>query len=154
MPILSRLPIIISSSLSSAPQEPPQKQHIDELVQKTRTLELTISRLREQLSESLSERQAERKQWAGECEAVMACQRIAHLRTNVFLAQERVALDYERDLTRKERVAVIQRDYNLILSRAREKELEIELKDKETLLHDAEKAREVAEVRCPTFPLI
>jgi len=81
----------------------------------------------------------------------MACHRIAHLQTNVLLAQERVALEHERDLTHKERVAVVQRDYNLILSKARAKELEIELREKETLLHDAENAREVAEVRCSTF---
>jgi len=56
----------------------------------------------------------------------MASHRIAHLRTNVLLAQERVALAHERDLTRRERVAVIQRDYNLILFKAWEKELEIE----------------------------
>jgi hypothetical protein len=79
---------------------------------------------------------------------------------------------------RRERVGVIQRDYNLILFKAREKELEIEadhlreelrnaadgnvalvaqlkdklaegmreLKEKATLLRDAEKAREEAEV--------
>ena len=155
MPILSRLPNIISSSLSSAPQEPSiasQKAHIDEIVQKTRTLELTISDLREQLSESRSGWQAERKEWFGECETVMACHRIAHLRTNVLLAQERVVLEHERDFTRKERVAVIQRDFNLIISKAREKELAIELQDKATLLHDAEKAREAAEVRRSTLP--
>ena len=56
----------------------------------------------------------------------MACHRIAHLRTNVRLAQERVALAHERDSIRRERVAVIQRDYNLISFRDRERELEIE----------------------------
>ncbi|KAI9461619.1 hypothetical protein BJY52DRAFT_1185434 [Lactarius psammicola] len=148
MPILSRLPDLISSTLSPAPQGSliaSQKAHIDELGQKTRTLELTISRLREQLSDSRSEWQAERKEWVGECETVMACHRIAHLQTNVLLAQERVALEHERDLAHRERVAVVQRDYNLILSRAREKELGIELREKTTLLHDAEKAREAAE---------
>jgi hypothetical protein len=85
---------------------------------------------------------------------------------------------------RRERVGVIQRDYNLILFKAREKELEIEadhlreelnsaadgnvvlvaqlrnklaegmreLKEKATLLRDAEKAREEAEVRLLTLP--
>ncbi|KAH9178174.1 hypothetical protein EDB89DRAFT_1150242 [Lactarius sanguifluus] len=150
MPLLSRLPNLISSSLSSAPQEPliaSQKAQIDQLGQKTRTLEITISRLQEQLSDSRSEWQTERKEWAGECETVMACHRIAHLETNVLLSRERVALEYERDLTRKERVAVVERDYHLILSKAREKELEIELKEKATLLHDAEKAREAAELK-------
>jgi hypothetical protein len=155
MHILSRLPTIISSSLSSAPQEPSiasQKAHIDEIVQKTRTLELTISDLREQLSESRSGRQAERAEWLGECETVMACHRIAHLQTNVLLAKERVGLEHERDRTRKERVAVIQRDFNLILSKAREKVLAIELKDKDILLHDAERARDAAQVRSSIIP--
>ncbi|KAH9068415.1 hypothetical protein EDB83DRAFT_2376399, partial [Lactarius deliciosus] len=110
------------------------KAQIDQLGQKTRALELTISRLREQLSDSRSEWQTERKEWAGECETVMACHRIAHLETNVLLSRERVALEYERDLTRKERVAVGE-------------ELEIELKEKATLLRDTEKAREAAELK-------
>ncbi|KAI0300915.1 hypothetical protein BC826DRAFT_894904, partial [Russula brevipes] len=114
---------------SSAPQEAmitSQKSHIDELVHKTRTLDSTVKRLQEQLSGSHAEWQAERKEWADGCDSLMACHRIAHLRTNVLLAQERIALAHERDLARRERVAVIQRDYNLILFKAREKELELE----------------------------
>jgi hypothetical protein len=104
-----------------------QKLHIDELVQKTRTLEHTVQRLQDQLSNSRAEWQTERKEWADGCDSLMACHRIAHLRTNVLLAQERVALAHERELTRRERVALIQRDYNLILFNAREKELELEV---------------------------
>jgi chromosome segregation ATPase len=103
-----------------------QKAHINELVQKTRNLDDTIERLQDQLSNSRDEWQSERKEWADGCDTLLACHRIAHLRTNVLLAQERVALEHERDLTRRERVAVIQRDYNLILFKAREKELELE----------------------------
>ncbi|KAH9960849.1 hypothetical protein BC827DRAFT_1105159, partial [Russula dissimulans] len=103
-----------------------QKAHIDELVQKNSTLDNTIKRLQEQLSNLRAQWQAERKEWADGCDSLMACHRIAHLRTNVVLAQERVALAQERDLTRRERVAVIQRDYNLVLFKSREKELEIE----------------------------
>jgi hypothetical protein len=157
-----------------------QKSHIDELVQKTRTLDSTVERLQEQFSDSRAEWQAERKEWADGCDSLMACHRIAHLRTNVLLAQERIALAHERDLARRERVAVIQRDYNLILFKAREKELELEadqlreelrgaadgnvalvselreklaqgmreMKEKITLLRDAEKAKEEAEVCC------
>jgi len=129
MSILSRIPNLISSTPTSAPQEAmiaSQKAHIDELVQKTRTLDDTIGRLQDQLSNSRDKWQAERKEWADGCDSLMACHRIAHLRTNVLLARERVALAHERDLTRRERVAVIQRDYNLILFKAREKELELE----------------------------
>jgi hypothetical protein len=103
-----------------------QKTHIDELVQKTRTLDNTIKSLQEQLSNSRAEWQAERKEWVDGCDSLLACYRIAHLRSNVLLAQERVALAHERDITRRERVAVIQRDYNLILFKAREKEIELE----------------------------
>ena len=129
MSILSRIPNLLASTPTSAPQEAmiaSQKAHIDELVQKTRKLDDTIKRLQDQLSNSRDEWQTERKEWADGCDSLMACHRIAHLRTNVLLAQERVALAHERDLTRRERVAVIQRDYNLILFKAREKELEIE----------------------------
>jgi hypothetical protein len=155
-----------------------QKAHINELVQKTRTLDNTIKDLHGQLTNSRAQWQAEHREWIDGCDSLMGCHRIAHLRTNVRLAQERVALSHERDLMRRERVAVIQRDYNLILFKAKEKELEIEadhlrgklrnatngnvalvaqlrnklaermreLKEKATLLRDAEKAREEAEV--------
>jgi hypothetical protein len=155
-----------------------QQAHINELVQKTRTLDNTIKDLQEQLTNSRAQWQAEHREWIDGCDSLMGCHRIAHLRTNVRLAQERVALVHERDSIRRERVAVIQRDYNLILFKAREKELEIEadqlreelrsasdgnvtlvaqlknklaegmreLKEKATLLRDAEKAREDAEV--------
>ncbi len=155
-----------------------QKTHINELVQKTRTLDNTIKELQEQLTNSRAQWQSEHREWIDGCDSLMACHRIAHLRTNVRLAQERVALAHERDSIRRERVAVIQRDYNLILFKAREKELEMEagqlreelrnaadgnvtlvaqlknklaegmreLKEKATLLRDAEQAKEEAEV--------
>jgi hypothetical protein len=155
-----------------------QQAHINELVQKTRALDNTIKDLQEQLTNSRAQWQAEHREWIDGCDSLMACHRIAHLRTNVRLAQERVALAHERGSIRRERVAVIQRDYNLILFKAQEKELEIEadqlreelrsasdgkvtlvaqlknklaegmreLKEKATLLRDAEKAREDAEV--------
>src|SRR5882757_2742559 len=126
---MSFLPRLLPSTPTSAPQEAmiaSQKAHIDELVQKNSMLDNTIKRLQEQLSNLRAEWQADRKEWADGCDSLMASHRIAHLRTNVLLAQERVALAHERDLTRRERVAVIQRDYNLILFKAREKELEIE----------------------------
>jgi DNA repair exonuclease SbcCD ATPase subunit len=157
-----------------------QKTHIDELVQKTRTLDNTIKHLQEQLSNSRGEWQADRKEWVDGCDSLLACYRIAHLRTNVLLAQERVTLAHERDVTHRERIAVIQRDYNLILFKAREKELERlkeqlrgaangnvalvaelrgklaagmqELKERAALLRDAEKAKEEAEVRHSTLP--
>jgi regulator of replication initiation timing len=152
-----------------------QKAHIDELVQKTRTLEHTIQRLQDQLSNSRAEWQTERKEWADGCDSLMACHRIAHLRTDVLLAQERVALAHERELVRRERVMVIQRDYNLILFKAREKELELEadqLREEASNAADGnvalvaelrekladrmrelkEKAKEEAEVRRSTLP--
>ena len=155
-----------------------QQAHINELVQKTRTLDNTIKDLQEQLANSRAQWQAEHREWIDGCDSLMACHRIAHLRTNVRLAQERVALAHERGSIRRERVAVIQRDYNLILFKAREKELEIEtdqlreelrsasdgnvtlitqlknklaegmreLKETATLLRDAQKTKEDAEV--------
>ena len=151
-----------------------QQAHINELVKKTRTLDNTIKDLQEQLTNSRAQWQAEHREWIDGCDSLMACHRIAHLRTNVRLAQERVALAHQRDSIRRERVAVIQRDYNLILFKAREKELEIEadrlrnasdgnvalvaqlknklaegmreLKEKAALLRDAEKSKEDADV--------
>lgn len=155
-----------------------QSAHINQLVQKTQTLDNTIKDLQGQLTNSRAQWQVEHREWIDGCDSLMGCHRIAHLRTNVRLAQERVAVAHERDLLRRERVAVIQRDYNLILFKAKEKELEIEadhlreelrnatngnvalvaqlknkladgmreLKETATLLRDAEKAREEAEV--------
>jgi hypothetical protein len=181
MSTLFKIPNLIPSASSSAPQEAmiaSQQAHVNELVQKTRTLDKTIKDFQEQITNSRAQWQAEHREWTDGCDSLMACHRIAHLRTNVRLVQERVALAHERHSIRKERIAVIQRDYNLILFKAREKELEIEadqlreelrnasdgnvalvaqlknklaecmreLKEKATLLRDAEKAREDAEV--------
>ena len=128
MSSLFKIPNLIPSSSSSAPQEAmiaSQQTHINELVQKTRTLDNTIKDLQEQLTNSRAQWQAEHKEWTDGCDSLIACHRIAHLRTNVRLAQERVALAHERQSTRRERVAVIQRDYNLTLFKAEEKELVI-----------------------------
>jgi chromosome segregation ATPase len=152
MSILSRIPNFLPSTPTSAPQDAmiaSQKTHIDELVQKTRTLDNTIKHLQEQLSNSRGEWQADRKEWVDGCDSLLACYRIAHLRTNVLLAQERVTLAHERDVTHRERIAVIQRDYNLILFKAREKELELEADRLKEQLRGAANGNEtlVAELR-------
>jgi hypothetical protein len=120
-----------------------QQAHINELVQKTRTLDNTIKDLQEQLTNSRAQWQAEHREWTDGCDSLMACHRIAHLRTNVRLVQERVALAHERHSIRRERVAVIQRDYNLILFKAREKELEIEADQVREALRNASDVHKV-----------
>ncbi|KAI0264414.1 hypothetical protein BC834DRAFT_844065 [Gloeopeniophorella convolvens] len=128
--ILNRLPTMrISSTPTSKPDEvliTSQKEHIEELVQEAQILKRDKKLLQDQVDTSRKEWKAERKEWADGCDSLMACHRVAHLRTNVLLAQERVALAHEREVARRERLAVIQRDFNLTLFQTREKELEIE----------------------------
>jgi hypothetical protein len=117
-----------------------QQGHIEDLVQKSRTLEHTIKKLREELSlEQTSAKdavnvvkqqwRAEQKEWHAGCDALQACHRIAHLRTACTLDDERIAVLKEREITRREKLARMQRDYRITMFQAREAELESQIED-------------------------
>ncbi|TDL25881.1 hypothetical protein BD410DRAFT_819894 [Rickenella mellea] len=138
MPLTTRSPVRLASEPSSGPYEimaASQQAHIDELVQKNRTGEHTIKKLQHSLEEEkerandvvkrLKAASAdERKEWREGCDSLLGCHRIVHLRTIVELEKERMNVLKEREETRKERLAVLQRDFKLTLFLAKEAEFE------------------------------
>lgn len=117
-----------------------QQAHIEDLVQKSRTMEHTIKKLREELSlEQTRAKDAvnvikqqwrvEQKDWHAGCDALQACHRIAHLRTACTLDDERIVVLKEREIARREKLARIQRDYRITMFQVREAELEGQVED-------------------------
>ncbi|KAG1721972.1 hypothetical protein EDD22DRAFT_936145 [Suillus occidentalis] len=117
-----------------------QQGHIENLVQKTRNLEHTIKKLNDELSleqaraedavnDIKQQWRAEQKEWHAGCDALQACHRIAHLKTACALDDERFAVIKEREIARHERLARIQRDYEITMFQAREAELESQIED-------------------------
>lgn len=151
-----KIPTPIRSVPSSAPYEAmavSQQTHIDDLVQKNRTLDHVAKKLKDELilEQTRSKEaakaikaqwQAENDEWREGCDSLQACHRIAHLRTLAQLDQERLTVVREKDIARQERVARLQRDYRITMFQVRENELEgmiEELADEiETLKHKSE----------------
>lgn len=127
-----------STPLRSAPQgtaliDTVSKQHsrMDELVLKNRTLEHTVEKLKNVIAtEEARGREAmqkiqkgyvqERTEWQQGCDALQAAHRLAHLKTAVELDKERVAVWSAREASRKERLSVLQRDYQLVMFQIQE----------------------------------
>ena len=143
-----RHPTPLTSAPASSPYEAmaaSQQAHIDDLVQKNRASEVLIKRLQQDL-EREKERSLdvaaklkaaaseERREWKDGCDSLLAAHRIVHLRTRVELERERSAILKERDGIRKERLAVLQRDYRLTLFQARESQLERDVAELEAEL--------------------
>ncbi|EGN99261.1 hypothetical protein SERLA73DRAFT_182173 [Serpula lacrymans var. lacrymans S7.3] len=155
-----KAPTPLRTTMPSAPYDAmvnSQQAHIDDLVQKNRTLEHTIKKLKDELS--LEEARAkdaiqvvqtkwkdERKEWREGCETLQACHRIAHLRTSAALDEERIIVLKERGVLREERLARLQRDYKITMFQAREADLESQVLELEDEL-EARRADEEYEVR-------
>lgn len=112
-----------------------QQTHIDDLVQKNRTLDHIAKKLKEELvleqTRSKEAAKAIKAQWqveSGEwregCDSLQACHRIAHLRTVIELDKERLTVVKEKDVARRERIAILQRDYRITMFQVKESELE------------------------------
>jgi hypothetical protein len=112
-----------------------QQAHIDDLVQRNRTLEQTCKELREELlredaraKDALRQVQTrwhqESAEWREGCDTLLACNRIAQLRIASELDRERLAIVKQEDLTRREKVARFQRDYKITMFQVREMELD------------------------------
>ncbi|KAH9838507.1 uncharacterized protein C8Q71DRAFT_533552 [Rhodofomes roseus] len=151
-----RAPTPLRSAPSSGPMEAmaaKKQEQIEELVAKSRTLEHTIDRLRQALSEEqrrgsdavagLQKRfQQERAEWISGCDAIQAIHRLAHARTVIELDRERMAVLKEREGTRLERLARLQRDYRLVSFQRREFDLEKRVSDLERELEDQQRTHE------------
>ena len=114
-----RAPTPLRSAPSSGPMDAMvknMKQQIDDLVAKNRSLDHTISKLRDSLAEEQKRGsegvdvlqktfKQERAAWIRGCDAIQAVHRAAHARTLVELDRERIAVLREREATRIERLA-------------------------------------------------
>ena len=138
------VPVLVAST-SSTPYEAmaaSQQAHIDELVQKTRTQEHMIRTLQLKLTEEQERAQdivgrikasvqQERIEWQEGCESIMASHRIVHLRTRMVLEKLQSELLRRDEEIRREKLAVLQRDYKLSLFQAKELTLEHKVADLE-----------------------
>lgn len=142
-----------------------QHGHINDLVQKNRSLEQTIKKLNEDLStcaadilalttehKSLegdrkiwtSERQKwidERKAWVEGCDTIQACHRVQQYRVACALHDERVIALKMQELARKEQLKRLQRDHKITMFQARETELEAQISELEELRDEAREVR-------------
>lgn len=129
--------------------EAANQAQIDDLVRRNRTLEYTNNKLSEQLStevehskEAILEIQKQwheqEKAWREECEELLACYRIAQLRTALEVETERANVLNEQKALQREKVLRLQRDYRITMFHAKERELEeriMELEEeKETIV--------------------
>lgn len=138
-----------------------QLAHINELVQKNRSLEQTIRKLDEDLSNSTADiialnaerksREGDRKTWMGEhqkwmderktwaegCNTMQACHRIQQYRVACALHDERVAVLNMQEAARKEHLKRLQRDYKITMFQAREADLEAQVEQVEELRDEA-----------------
>ncbi|KAF8841223.1 hypothetical protein BDN67DRAFT_928722 [Paxillus ammoniavirescens] len=138
-----------------------QQAHINDLVQKNRSLENAIKKLDEELSNSAAnvvalntermswegdrkrwsgERQRwmdERKVWAEGCDTMQACHRIQQYRMACALQDGRVAVLRIQEEVRKEQLKRLQRDYKITTFQAREAELEAQIEEVEELRDQA-----------------
>ncbi|KAI6037725.1 hypothetical protein EDC04DRAFT_2113080 [Pisolithus marmoratus] len=165
------MPILTTSTATGSKATPhetmvaAQQAHINELVQKTRSLEKEIDKLTQQLERTaaesaafVSERDAweadrkawtterqkwidERKVWAEGCDTMQACHRIQQYRMACMLGNERVTVLKLQDDARKERLQRLQRDYKITTFQAREADLEVRIAELEDIRDDAEAAR-------------
>ncbi|KAI0714251.1 hypothetical protein C8T65DRAFT_546450, partial [Cerioporus squamosus] len=112
-----------------------QQQHIAELVQRNKTLEHTISKLRAAVAEEKdraadavaqiqAQWKAERMEWREGCDLLQVSHRIAHLRTAGDVEREHRALLDTKEALRKEKLLRMHRDYKLVMFQAKELEME------------------------------
>ncbi|KAH0585142.1 hypothetical protein H2248_008401 [Termitomyces sp. 'cryptogamus'] len=118
------------------------QSQIDDLVQRNRTLEHTNKKLADQIalekaiaSEALAEAQKhwrqEQVEWRQGCDVLQSCHRVVQLRNIMQLEEERMNVLREQDVTRKEKLLRLQRDFRITMFQAREAELEDKIRDLE-----------------------
>ncbi|KAG9315333.1 glycoside hydrolase superfamily [Chiua virens] len=152
--------------LLTKPWSRQQHAHINDLVQKNRSAEQTVRKLKEDLSKAAADilalnderkswegdRKAwtierhklmdERKTWAEGCDTMQACHRIQQCRVACALDDERVAVLKMQEVARREQLKRLQRDYKITKFQAREAELEAQLEEAEELKEEAMEVRD------------
>ncbi|ESK94629.1 hypothetical protein Moror_14353 [Moniliophthora roreri MCA 2997] len=116
--------------------EASQQAHIDDLVQRNRTLEHTIKKLTEEVKlektrakTTIKELQTKwqdtkEREWREGVDVLQACHQIAQLRTQAEVEREKMNALKEQDVTRREKAARLQRETAITKFQIRESELE------------------------------
>lgn len=122
--------------------EASQQGHIDDLVQRNRTLEHTIKKLQERIAleqsraeDSVSSLQtkwqSEQHEWREACDILQMCHRLVQLRATDELEKERMNVLKEQDITRAEKLARLQRDFKITMFQVTESNLRADLEELE-----------------------
>jgi len=112
-----------------------QQAHINELTEQLRTAEYMSKKLREELAQAQAQMKAERatlrdqrlkeaQAWRVGTELMEASHQVSQARLLLLLDSERRNVLSGEDSVRRERLAKVQRDYNLVLFQQKENELE------------------------------
>jgi len=112
-----------------------QQAHINELTEQLRTAEYMSKKLREELAQAQAQMKAERaslqdqrlkeaQAWKVGTELMRTSYQVTQARLLLLLDMERRNLLSGEDVVRRERLAKVQRDYNLALFQQKENELE------------------------------
>ena len=131
-------PTYLKTAPSTTPQEAMdarQQAHINELTEQLRTAEHMSKKLREELAQAQAQMKAEMaslqdqrlkeaQAWKVGTELTRASHQVTQARLLLLLDMERRNVLSGEDAVRRERLAKIQRDYNLVLFQQKENELE------------------------------
>lgn len=127
--------------------EAAHQSQINDLIQRTRTLEHTNKKLIAQIDEEKNrskafvkeiqdKHEANQRHWKESCEDVLASYRIIQKQLALELEKERYSTLAEMEIAREEKLQRIQRDYNLKLFQMQEEELERRLEVAEEEKYD------------------
>jgi hypothetical protein len=130
-------PVFVSTSPSLGPaaaRAATQDAQIAQLVQQNRTLEHSLTQLRNQLQaekargtdavNQIKDRwKSESREWRDGCDALQAKHRLAHLGTRVALEHERGLRLEDKEVLTREKTATLLREFKLTLFQARETDL-------------------------------
>ena len=130
-----------------------QQAHINELTEQLRTAEHMSKKLREELAQAQAQMKAERtalqdqrlkeaQAWKIGTELTRASHQVARARLLLLLDMERRIVQSGEDAVRKEKLAKIQRDYNLVLFQQKELELEERIIEVQDMLELEREVRE------------
>ena len=133
--------------------EAAHQSQINDLIQRTRTLEHTNKKLVAQIEEEKNrskafvkeiqdKHEANQRHWKESCEDVLASYRIIQKQLAVELERERYATLAEMEIAREEKLQRIKRDYNLKLFQMHEEGLERRLEAAEEEIYDLQDQQE------------
>ncbi|KAF9066612.1 hypothetical protein BDP27DRAFT_1330244 [Rhodocollybia butyracea] len=133
--------------------EASQQQHIGDLVKRNRAHEQTIQKLKDELMQEKNRAKAtvqdiqnklhsEKREWRDACDILQVCHRIHELRLQVELEAGKSAVLAEQELLRKEKIAILQREFTITKFQAQESFLTRRVEELEDEVSELEERRE------------